>query len=97
MGETFSQMQLCQDTTNVVRDQPSQNNMLVRNSKLSLSKQQDDEKRFTLTGDSRIRQDIYTIMKHSNQKHVLNDYLSLTKEEQIKFQGNALMRKPGVN
>lgn len=97
MGDTFSQMQICQDTTNVVRDQPPQNNMTVRNSKLSQSKQQDDDKRFTLTGDSRIRQDIYTIMKHSNQKHVLNDYLSLTKEEQVKFQGRNLIRKFGIN
>jgi recombinational DNA repair protein (RecF pathway) len=61
--------------------------LLPRTSKLNMSLKEQISKRQTLTGDSSIRQDIYRIIKHLNQKHVLNNYKSLSKLEKEQLQG----------
>ena len=63
-------------------------NFKPRNSKLNISLKQQISNRQTLTGDSSIRQDIYRIIKHLNQQHVLINYKSLNSLEREKLQGN---------
>lgn len=65
--------------------------LIPRTSKLNISYKEQLSKRQTLTGDSSIRQDIYTIIKHLNQKHVLNNYKKLTKKQKEDLQGTFLV------
>ena len=61
--------------------------LIPRTSKMNMSYKEQLSKRQTLTGDSSIRQDIYKIIKHLNQKHVLANYKSLSKAEKEELQG----------
>ena len=60
---------------------------MPRTSKMNMSYKEQISKRQTLTGDSSIRQDIYHIIKHLKQRHVLNNYKTLTKKQKEDLQG----------
>ena len=61
--------------------------LLPRSSKMNMSLKEQMSKRQTLTGDSSIDQGIYKIIKYLDQKHVLNNYKSLSKKEKQDLQG----------
>jgi hypothetical protein len=54
---------------------------------MNISFKEQISKRQTFTGDSSINQDIYKIIKYLNQKHVLNNYKSLSKKDKEALQG----------